>query len=80
MIVPQLAWGGWTPMPRIDSADSVKMLNATMSGKNTITLGATLGRISLRRMCKSEAPEAIAAWMNSRSFSEKTMPRIGRAT
>src|ERR1017187_5194901 len=62
MIVPQLACGGWTPMPRIERADSVKMLRATIKGKKTITLGATLGRISLRKMCQSDAPEAIASW------------------
>jgi hypothetical protein len=48
-------------MPRIESADSVRMLSATINGKNTITLGATFGKISLRRMCQSEAPDAIAA-------------------
>jgi len=67
-------------MPRIERADSVKMLSATISGKKTITLGATFGRISLRKICQSDAPDAIAAWMNSRSFNEKTDPATGLAT
>ena len=50
-------------MPRIERADSVKMLSATISGKKTITLGATFGRISLRKICQSDAPDAIAAWL-----------------
>ena len=56
MIVPQLAFGGWTPIERNESADSASMLSATMRGKNTTTLGAMFGITSLRRMRRSDAP------------------------
>ena len=38
MIVPQLTFGGWTPTDRKDSADSVRMVVATISGSSTIVL------------------------------------------
>ena len=56
------------------------MLKATINGKKTMMLGATLGKISRVRMRQSDAPDPIAAWMNSRSFSDNTMPRNGLAT
>ena len=50
MMVPQLASGDCTPIERNDSADSVSMFNAIISGMNTINVVATLGRMSLNRM------------------------------
>ena len=47
MIVPQLASGGCTPIERNESAASVSIVVAIISGKNTITVVITLGRISL---------------------------------
>ena len=42
MIVPQLAAGGCTPIERNDSADSVSMSMASISGKKTITVVTTV--------------------------------------
>ena len=61
MIVPQLACGGCTPIDRNDSADSVRMQAAIISGKITITFGRTFGRISLNSSRRRRAPCAIAA-------------------
>ena len=61
MIVPQLAWGGCTPIERNDKADSVRMQAAIISGKITITLGRTFGKISLKSKRRRRAPCAIAA-------------------
>ena len=41
MIVPQLAFGGCTPIERNDSAASVSMAIAIMIGKKTITVVTT---------------------------------------
>ena len=48
MIVPQLASGGCTPIERNDSAASVSIASATISGKRTITVVITFGRSSLQ--------------------------------
>ena len=50
MMVPQLASGGCTPMERNDSANSVSMLIASISGTKTISVVITLGRMSRNRM------------------------------
>ncbi len=80
MIVPQLASGGCTPIERNESAASVSMLIATISGKKTITVVTTFGRTSLQSTRHVEAPSPSAASTNSRPRSESTSPRIGRAT
>ena len=80
MIVPQLALGGCTPIERNDSADSVSMSIAIISGKNTITVVVTFGRMSLQSRRQVEAPRPIAASTNSRCRSESTSPRTGLAT
>ena len=80
MIVPQLASGGCTPIDRNDSAASVSIAIAIMIGKKTITVVMTFGRISLQSSRHVDAPSPTAASMNSRSRSESTSPRIGRAT
>ena len=66
--------------PRNDSAASVSIVVAIISGKNTITVVITFGRISLIISRQSEAPCAIAASTNSFWRTESTWPRIGRAT
>ena len=78
--MPQLASGGCTPIERNDSAASVSMAIAIISGKNTITVVTTFGRMSLQSRRQVDAPSPIAASTNSRSRSESTSPRIGRAT
>lgn len=72
MIVPQLASGGWTPTDRKDSADSVSMASAVISGTNTIAVGTTFGSTSRRRMRGVGAPEPMAAWMYSLLRSTST--------
>ena len=80
MTVPQLAFGGWTPIDRYESADSVRIVVAIIKGSSTTTVEATFGRISLKISRAFEAPWAIAASTNSRSRSDNTWPRIGRKT
>ena len=78
MIVPQLTLGGWTPMDRKDSADSVRIVVAIISGSSTITVDTTLGRISEKISRRLDAPWAIAASTNSLLTTESTWPRTGR--
>ena len=78
--MPQLASGGCTPIERNESAASVSMAIAIISGKKTITVVTTFGRISLQSSRQVDAPSPIAASTNSRSRSDSTSPRIGRAT
>ncbi len=80
MIVPQLALGGCTPIDRKDSADSVRIVVAIISGSSTITTDTILGRMSEKMSLTSDAPWAIPAWTNSFSETESTWPRIGRYT
>ena len=78
--MPQLACGGCTPIERNDSAASVSMSIASISGNSTITVVITFGRMSLQSRRQFDAPSPIAASTNSRRRSESTSPRIGRAT
>src|SRR5436853_5127475 len=80
MIVPQLAFGGWTPIERNDNADSVSTVVAIMSGSITITVVITFGRISPNISRAFDAPCAIAASTYSFSRTERTWPRTGRKT
>src|SRR5438067_12493844 len=80
MIVPQLASGAWTPIERNERADSVRIVVAIISGKSTIKVEATLGRISPTIIVQCDAPRPRAASTNSFSRTESTWPRIGRAT
>src|SRR5579875_880693 len=78
MIDPQLTFGGCTPMDRNDSADSVRIVVAIISGSSTITVATTFGRISEKISLRFEAPWAIAASTNSLLTTESTWPRTGR--
>ena len=78
MIVPQLTFGGWTPMDRKESADSVRIVVAMISGSSTITVDTTFGRISEKTSLMLDAPLAIAASTNSLWTTESTWPRTGR--
>ena len=80
MIVPQLAPGGWTPTPRNESAASVRIVVAIMSGISTMTTVITFGRISEKISRRLDAPWATAASTNSFSTTESTEPRTGRYT
>src|SRR5438874_6626765 len=80
MIVPQLTFGGWTPTDRKDSADSVRMVVATISGSSTITVDTTLGRISEKISRILLAPWATEASTNSLLTTASTWPRTGRYT
>ena len=79
MIVPQLASGARTPMPRYESADSSSIAVATINGKNTTMVVITFGRMSRKINRRSPAPCAIPASTNSFSRRLSTSPRIGRA-
>ena len=78
--MPQLALGAWTPIERYESAASVTMFVAIISGSSTSTTGSTFGSISPRISWRSFAPTAIAASMYSRWRIENASPRTGRAT
>src|SRR6266540_1973816 len=80
MIVPQLAFGGCTPMDRNDRADSVRMVVAIISGSSTITTDTTFGRMSENISRRFDAPWAIAASANSFLATVSTWPRTGRYT
>src|SRR5215472_19273781 len=80
MIVPQLTFGGWTPTPRNESAASVRIVVAIISGSSTITVDTTLGRISEKISRVLPAPWAVAASTNSLLTTESTCPRTGRYT
>src|SRR5229473_3863804 len=80
MIVPQLTFGGWTPIDRKESPDSVRIVRAIISGINTTTVDTTFGRISEKISRRLDAPWAIAASTNSRWTTESTWPRTGRYT
>ena len=80
MIVPQLTLGGCTPMDRNDSADSVRIVVAIISGSSTMTVDTTFGRISEKISRKFDAPCAIAASTNSLFTTDSTWPRTGRYT
>src|SRR5499427_11145628 len=78
--VPQLTFGGWTPTPRKESADSVRIVVATISGISTITVDTTLGRISEKISRILPAPCAVDSFINAPLTTESTWPRIGRYT
>ena len=78
--MPQLAFGACTPIERNESAASVSIAIASISGKKTIVVVMMFGRTSLQRRRQSDAPSPIAASTNSRRRSEITSPRIGRET
>ena len=80
IIVPQEEFGGCTPAPRKESAASKSMLLAMLRAKKTTIVEARLGRSSPNITRIAPAPWAIAASTNSFSPSERTSPRIGRAT
>src|SRR5260221_14374090 len=80
MIVPQLTLGGCTPMDRNDREDSRMMLVAIISGRNTITVDTTLGRISEKISRRFDAPWAIAASTNSLLTTQSTGARLGLDT
>ena len=79
IIVPQDGLGGRTPAPRNDSAASSSTAFAIRSVKNTSTVDARLGTISLNMIRSGPAPCARAASTNSFSRSDSTWPRTGLA-
>ena len=78
MIVPQLACGACTPIPRNESAASVRIVVAIISGSRTIAVESTFGRISANISRVFEAPWEIDASTYSFSRTDSTWPRIGR--
>ena len=78
-MLPQEEFGGRTPAPRNDSADSSSMLLAMLRVKKTMIVETRLGRISENMIRRVPAPWATAASTNSFSRSASTSPRIGRA-
>ncbi len=78
MTVPHEAAGDRTPADRNDSAPSVMMLSAVVSGANPVN--RMLGRTSTRRMRQDGTPRPVAAGTSSLRFGCSTWPRIGRAT
>ena len=72
MMVPQLAPGGCTPTPRNESAASVRIVVAIMSGMSTMTTVMTFGRISEKISRRLDAPCAMAASTNSFSATDST--------
>ena len=79
IIVPQDGFGGRTPAPRNDSADSSRIALAISSVKNTRIVDERFGTTSLNMIRSGPAPWARAASTNSFSRSDSTWPRIGRA-
>ena len=57
----------------------MRMFVAMISGRKTISTGATFGSSSPKTSRGFEAPCAIAASTNSWRRSESTSPRTGRA-
>ena len=80
MMVPQLAFGGCTPIERNESADSVSTVVAIISGSSTITVTATFGRMSLSIRRRFDAPCDTPASTYSFSRTDSTWPRTGRKT
>jgi hypothetical protein len=72
--------GGWTPMPRNDSADSVGIAPATPSVAATRIGASVFGRMWRNMIRPVPAPWARAAAMKSRSFSDSVSARTRRAT
>ena len=68
---PQLGVGGGTPMPRNESADSVRIAAATPRVAEISTGDKALGRIWRKMIRRSEAPSARAARTKSRSLQRK---------
>ena len=62
---PQDGVGGGTPSPRNDSAASIAISDRHLERATTMIWSATLGRISLSKMRRCEAPTASAAMTNS---------------
>src|SRR3989338_742885 len=79
-IFPQLAVGGWTPMPRKLNADSTSTAPAMPNTADTSTGDMAFGRICLKIILKSLAPNALAARTNSLSFRDKNSALTSLAT
>src|SRR3972149_8783023 len=79
-IFPQLAVGGWTPMPRKLRADSTSTAPAIPRTAETRTGDMALGRICLNIILKSLAPNALADSTNSLSFRDKNSALTNLAT
>jgi hypothetical protein len=77
---PQDGVGGCTPMPRKESADSVRIAPATPRVAATRTGASVLGRMCRKMMRASPAPCARAAATKSRSLSERVSARTSRDT
>ena len=77
--MPHDAFGGRTPAPRNDSADSSSMLLAMLSVKNTMIVDTMLGSNSENMIRNGPLPCATAASTNSFSRNARISPRIGLA-
>ena len=79
-MLPQVGVGGWTPKPRNDSNDSVRMACVTKSVTVTMIGPRQFGSMWRKMMRAVDAPLARAASTNSFSFNERNKPRTMRAT
>ncbi len=77
--LPHVGTGGFTPKPRNDSADSVRIAAATFSVTVTMIGPAEFGSRWRKMIRLSLEPSARAASTNSFSLSERTTPRTMRA-
>ena len=77
---PHEGVGGCTPIPRNDSADSVRIAPATPSVAATRIGASVLGRTWRKMIRASPAPCARAAATKSRSLRERVSARTRRAT
>jgi hypothetical protein len=79
-ILPQVAYGGWTPSPRNDSPDSVRMAAGMPRVIATRTGAMALGRMWRNTTRSALAPTDSDQMTNSRSRSVKNSARTRRAT
>src|SRR6188768_2139232 len=78
-MLPQVAYGGRTPKPRNDSADSVKIACATLIVAVTSTGAIAFGTMCRKMIRHSGNPSALAAVTKSRSRSARNSARTKRA-
>src|SRR5437016_3493382 len=79
-MLPQVACGGWTPSPRNDRPDSVRIAAGMPSVIATSTGAIAFGRIWRQTIRKPLAPTACDQMTNSRSLSARNSARTSRAT
>src|SRR3970040_2380127 len=77
---PHVAYGGWTPRPRKESPDSVRMAAGIPSVMATSTGGIALGRMCRQMIRNALAPMDCDQITNSRSLRDRNSARTRRAT